>query len=357
MRWRDFAPAAVFRSSGENRGLMLSVWWNVMLLVLSVAALPFDHRRIMGLNPWIKPIKFELSVILFLLTIAVLLSAVGRSGQWRRLRQTISWGIGLSMIVENSIIAMQSLRGVRSHMNYATLFDGVSFAVMGVAILISTVLVSILLGLYCIARTGLPPALTWGIRLGLLMLLAGSVEGSLMIAHGAHLVGAADGAPGLPFVNWSTQYGDLRVATLLRTARIADVHHRRVGPVQHALAKRLAARRSVPVCGSVLRWGMALVRAGDGGQTGGRVVASARALSPRRHVSMPAWNMPSCQRRRADPSAAADTTRRPIVENRSPVGSFVDLEERLVRRERIRRERIQLGRGHPPEETSRGSLR
>ena len=212
MTWNEFVPAQVFWISGENRGLMVSVWWNVVLLVLSVAALPFDHRRILGLNPWIKPIKFELSVILFLLTMAVLLSAVGRTGEWVKLRAFVGWGIGVAMIAENSIIAMQSLRGVRSHMNFSTLFDGVSFGIMGGFILLNTILVAVLLGLYFISDAGLPVPLLWGIRLGLLVLLAGSVEGSMMVTHGSHTVGIADGGPGLPFVNWSTGHGDLRVA-------------------------------------------------------------------------------------------------------------------------------------------------
>jgi len=33
-----------------------------------------------------------------------------------------------------------------------------------------------------------------------------------MASHLSHTIGAPDGGPGLPVVNWSSQYGDLRVA-------------------------------------------------------------------------------------------------------------------------------------------------
>ena len=38
-----------------------------------------------------------------------------------------------------------------------------------------------------------------------------SFEGGLMASPLSHNVGAPDGGPGLPIVNWSKQYGDLRV--------------------------------------------------------------------------------------------------------------------------------------------------
>jgi hypothetical protein len=217
MTWREMVGGEWFAWTGLNRGIVLGVWWNVALLAGSVAALPFDHRKILGLNPWVKPIKFEISVIIFLLTMAALLAALGRTGQWARSRRWMAWGFGVAMNVENTIIATQSLRGVRSHMNIATVFDGAAFGTMGVFIALNTVLVGILLVLYLRTGagegTGLPMAVTWGIGLGLAMLLAGSFEGIFMIVrYWGHTVGAKDGGPGLPFVNWSTQHGDLRVA-------------------------------------------------------------------------------------------------------------------------------------------------
>ncbi len=199
----------IFMWPGENRGLLIALWFHFGLVVLSLAALPFDHRVILGLNPWIKPLKFDLSVIIYLATIAVLLHLLG--SRWRRSRALVGWGVAVAMMVEDSIISGQSLRGVPSHMNYTSLFNGVAFGMMGAFILFNTVLVGVLFVLY-LRPTQLAAALAWGIRLGLAAFLAGSIEGVLMVVHGGHTVGAHDGLPGLPFVNWAYGHGDLRVA-------------------------------------------------------------------------------------------------------------------------------------------------
>jgi hypothetical protein len=222
-----------------NRGLAWGVWWNIGLLVLSLAAMPFDGRKILGLNPWIKPMKFDISVILFLATIAVLLWALGEG--WETSKAWIGWGIGISMIVEDSVIALQSLRGVRSHMNFTTTLNGALFGVMGLAILISSLLSIWLLVLWCRTDAGLPPAVVWGIRLGLLMLLAASIEGVRMVGYGSHTVGAPDGGPGLAFVNWSTTFGDMRVAHFFA------LHALQIFPLAGLLLARTSARPAAQV--------------------------------------------------------------------------------------------------------------
>ena len=198
--------------AGLERGIQFGVWWNVVLLALSVFALPFDLRTILGLNPWIKPIKFEISVIIFLLTMGMLLQVLAQHLQRERLLAVLGWGFGVSMIVENTIIAMQSLRGVRSHMNFTTQFDSMAFSVMGLFIALNTMLLATVFIMFFTTHVERPQAEVWGIRLGLMLILAASVEGARIVRNNGHTVGTADGGPGLPFLNWSTQHGDLRVA-------------------------------------------------------------------------------------------------------------------------------------------------
>ena len=73
----------------------------------------------------------------------------------------------------------------------------------------------LMLILFFCRQKELPTPCLWGIRLGIILFLAGAVVGGWINSLGGHTVGAADGGAGLPFLNWSVNAGDLRIAHAL----------------------------------------------------------------------------------------------------------------------------------------------
>src|SRR5205807_6281026 len=88
--------------------------------------------------------------------------------------------IGISLVVEEVIIAMQVLRGTTSHFNFSSLLDESLFLIMGsfiVVVWIMTLVVAIVL-----LRQRLADALVaLSVRLGLAISLVGSALGAVMV--------------------------------------------------------------------------------------------------------------------------------------------------------------------------------
>jgi hypothetical protein len=198
---------------GELRYRDPLLFWTgaAMLLALVVVTLISigDTRQVLGLNPWIKPMKFLVSIAIFLWTVAWLMPETINKP---RLRALVRWTIASAMVIEIVIILMQAARGTTSHFNSATAFDAAAFNVMGIAIVFNTIAMFVF---FAIIRRDTPAqraGYIWGIRLGVALFLLASLEGGMIVGNNAHTVGAPDGGAGLPFVNWSTDYGDLRIA-------------------------------------------------------------------------------------------------------------------------------------------------
>ncbi|MGB7207054.1 MAG: hypothetical protein WBD27_00200 [Pyrinomonadaceae bacterium] len=201
--------AELFR---EHRALVVAgLIFFVGFLFFSILML-FDSTQVLGINRWIKPIKFFISIAIFLWTVAVYLRYLQG---WNRLSAVLSWGFILIFTIEMVLVVMQAARGTKSHFNVSTAFDGMVYAIMGLSIGISTILTGVIAFLYFRSEFDLPQSIVWGMRLGLIVFLAGSFEGGYMSAQIGHAVGVADGGSGLPLVNWSTTGGDLRVAHFL----------------------------------------------------------------------------------------------------------------------------------------------
>jgi hypothetical protein len=175
--------------------------------------MPLDNRLVTGVNPWIKPAKFAASITIFAWTMALILYYFLEKPRRVKVYSTV---FATAMLVEMTIISIQAARGTTSHFNvFSSPLNAILFSVMGVFITIILITLIVLLIDFFIQKTNLSRPMLWAIRLGLLLMILGSLEGFLMTSMLSHTVGAADGGPGLPGVNWSTVAGDLRVAHFL----------------------------------------------------------------------------------------------------------------------------------------------
>jgi hypothetical protein len=168
------------------------------------------HAATLNASPWIKPIKFAISFASFAWTVSVFLIAVRIPAWQRRLaRRTIV----ASVTVEMLCLAAQAWRNAGAH---PTAFaDFVIQQGTTVMVCVNTLITIWLLVVFCSNRVRIKLndyAQITAIRLSIWIFLLGNAIGGYMLGRGSHTVGASDSGPGLPFVNWSTIAGDLRIA-------------------------------------------------------------------------------------------------------------------------------------------------
>lgn len=194
----------------RDRLLTLSALAFATLFVVLAALALVDATPVTGINRWIKPMKFAISIAIFLATIAWFTADLDAS--WSRARAWITGTMVGTMLIEIVCIVGQAARGTTSHFNERSALDGAIFSLMGIAITVNTVAAAAMLWAL---RRDTPPAragyLT-GVRLGLAVFVVGSLLGFVIVANNGHSVPGPDGGPGLPFLNWALDQGDLRVA-------------------------------------------------------------------------------------------------------------------------------------------------
>jgi hypothetical protein len=167
-----------------------------------------DDTIVSGINAWIKPAKFAISIVVYLWTFAWLLWYIPDD----RKINIITWIVIVCMTVENSLIFMQAFRGVRSHFNVSAAFDGLVFSLMGLFILINTFAVLYTIILFFTEKIELEKTSLVAWRIGLILFFLGAVSGGIMSGILKHTIGGPDDGPGLPLLNWSTVAGDVRAA-------------------------------------------------------------------------------------------------------------------------------------------------
>ncbi len=218
----------------RNNLLFWFGWFNTALFILAITMMIVDDTQIAGINAWIKPSKFALSIIVYAWTFAWLLHYLPNSKN----RKFISVIVVICMLVENTLIFIQAFRGVRSHFNIATSLDSAIFSIMGMLILVNTVIIFYTIALFFTEKIELSATALLAWRAGLIFFFLGGISGGAMSAMLTHSVGTADGGPGLPFVNWSTVAGDIR------SAHFFTLHGLQVIPLASVVFTRLSGDRA-----------------------------------------------------------------------------------------------------------------
>lgn len=189
------------------------LYWVVIIhfifAIVCLAGLLIDERTLMGVNVWIKPLKFSISGGIYILTLGFLTTLYPFS---KRKKNIITNIVAITLFLEIVIVLYQAARGVQSHYNMSSPFDGILFGSMGILIAINVFIMVLFIVETIRLKLNTTKSIQWAILLGWIIVVFGSWVGGQMISQMGHNVGVADGGAGLPLVNWSTIAGDLRVA-------------------------------------------------------------------------------------------------------------------------------------------------
>ena len=178
------------------------------LAVLFLVMTFVSDLQVQGVNAYWKPFKFSVSIAIYVWTMGWLCFYLQKFNS-----RLFGWVITGLLAFEIIFIGVQAARGQLSHYNFSTPFYHVMYVFMALAaaaVSLYTLYVAVLF--FRDQFPFLPQPYLWGIRLGLVIFVVFAFEGFVMGSRFSHTIGGPDGGPGLPLVNWSTKFGDPRVA-------------------------------------------------------------------------------------------------------------------------------------------------
>lgn len=193
--------------------LTLSIFMFVSFLVFTPAWL-LDTRLLDSAAVWTKPQKFNISLGLHFLTLALLMQLVPRDVRNGPILLILSYLAAIALLLEYVWVAVQAGQAKRSHYNFDSQFEALMYAAMGLgAFLLMTIALALAVQIWRKgdrSRTGL-----WlGSIIGLAAAFFSTLYFGFEMSSTSRYVGAPleGGGETVPFFGWSREYGDLRPA-------------------------------------------------------------------------------------------------------------------------------------------------
>jgi len=213
------SPLAVPRAGWfafDTQGQVLLTGAALFLLLIMMPTfltMAIEVRTLNGINVWIKPAKFELSVAIQFLTVAWFLQLLPFEQRASRLVTALCQTMAAVGILEIAYIVLQASKGEASHFNSSTPLSIALYSLMGIGA-ITMLAISGWLGVMILrhGETGKPFVYVAGLSLVAGSLLGGLTGIFISVNQGHWVGGLHTDAGGLPIFGWSRTGGDLRVA-------------------------------------------------------------------------------------------------------------------------------------------------
>ncbi len=188
-------------------------------LAVTIAAMAVDPRLFQGESVWIKPIKFQIALALYLLTLAFFARWLPTGMTARRSYRLYAGFVVLAVLAELAWIGGAAMYGTASHFNLSTPTMERLYGLMGF-FAVSLTSASLVYGvaIWRNPATGLARPLRLAVALGLVLtfVLTVWVAGAMASMPG-HFIGTPLTGATLPILGWSREVGDLRAPHFLAT--------------------------------------------------------------------------------------------------------------------------------------------
>lgn len=194
-----------------------------LMVLPTLSAMALDDRLHNGINIWIKPFKFDVALVMYITTLAVLARWIPIATRQKLWFKIFTSSVIISTMLEIIWIKGAAASGIASHFNVASASMALAYSIAGLAALIMTS--GALVYGFLIWRnknTELSNAMHFAIWFGAISTAVMTVIiASYMAAQSGHLVGGnLLDTEALPILGWATDGGDLRVAHLFASHSI-----------------------------------------------------------------------------------------------------------------------------------------
>jgi hypothetical protein len=188
-------------------------------LLVTLAAMQVDTRLFQGDSVWLKPVKFQVALAVYLLSLAFFARWLPAGMTATRAYRAYAGFVVFACMAELAWVGGAAMFGIGSHFNVGSPVMAGLYSLMGV-LAVSLTSASLVYGLaiWRKAERDPDPALSLSIALGLVLtfVLTVPIAGTMASMPG-HFVGVPVTGATVPIMGWSREVGDLRLPHFFAT--------------------------------------------------------------------------------------------------------------------------------------------